>query len=202
MRAPRVSYANVTATLALFVALGGASYAAVELPHDSVGSAQLRRGSVTPSRLGFTVTSRAVTSDRVVTLGRPGGAQCQDVIPPPTPPPTCAAPAAVRLVKTVIALAHPANLLVLANANLVNVSQPPAAVQVQLFARVDGPHGTELPGQASFAVAPSSEQRGFYQGVSARAPAGRHSIEVFATNVAANVTADDISLYALALPNS
>ena len=34
----RLSYANVVATLALFIALGGASYAAVTLPHDSVGT--------------------------------------------------------------------------------------------------------------------------------------------------------------------
>jgi hypothetical protein len=41
-----ISYANVVATLALFVALGGVSWAAATLPRDSVGSAQLRDGSV------------------------------------------------------------------------------------------------------------------------------------------------------------
>jgi hypothetical protein len=48
MRIPRpsLSYANVTATLALFVALGGVSWAAIELPARSVGSAQLRDGAV------------------------------------------------------------------------------------------------------------------------------------------------------------
>jgi hypothetical protein len=40
-----VTYANVTATLALFVALGGASYAAVELPARSVGPRHLRPAS-------------------------------------------------------------------------------------------------------------------------------------------------------------
>ena len=34
----KLSYANVVATLALFVALGGASYAAVTLPAGSVES--------------------------------------------------------------------------------------------------------------------------------------------------------------------
>ena len=34
----RLTYANVTATLALFIALGGSSYAALKLPRDSVGS--------------------------------------------------------------------------------------------------------------------------------------------------------------------
>jgi hypothetical protein len=42
----RLTYANVTATLALFIALGGSSYAAFTLPHNSVGSKQLRTGAV------------------------------------------------------------------------------------------------------------------------------------------------------------
>jgi hypothetical protein len=40
--------ANVIAYLALFVALGGSSYAAFSLPAGSVGTSQLRNGSVTP----------------------------------------------------------------------------------------------------------------------------------------------------------
>jgi hypothetical protein len=42
----RLSYANVTASLALFIALGGTGYAAVTLPRDSVGPAQLRSNAV------------------------------------------------------------------------------------------------------------------------------------------------------------
>ena len=42
----RLSYANVTASLALFIALGGTGYAAVTLPRNSVGSAQLRNNAV------------------------------------------------------------------------------------------------------------------------------------------------------------
>ncbi len=34
----RLSYANVVATLALFLALGGVSYATVKLPRNSVGT--------------------------------------------------------------------------------------------------------------------------------------------------------------------
>ena len=44
--AQRLSYANVTATLALFIALGGSSYAALSLPRNSVGTQQLRAGAV------------------------------------------------------------------------------------------------------------------------------------------------------------
>jgi hypothetical protein len=43
---PRLSYANVVATLALFIALGGSSYAALKLPRNSVGAAQIRSGAV------------------------------------------------------------------------------------------------------------------------------------------------------------
>jgi hypothetical protein len=44
--ASRLTYANVAATVALFVALGGSSYATVRLSKGSVGSSELRDGSV------------------------------------------------------------------------------------------------------------------------------------------------------------
>ena len=44
---PRLTYANVTATLALFLALGGGAYAATSLPARSVGSTQLKANAVT-----------------------------------------------------------------------------------------------------------------------------------------------------------
>src|SRR4051812_1105081 len=46
----RLSYANVTATLALFLALGGTSYA-LTLPRNSVGSKQIRSNAVGTSEL-------------------------------------------------------------------------------------------------------------------------------------------------------
>lgn len=47
----RGRYANVTATLALIVALGGTSYAAISLPKNSVGNRQLRTNAVTSSKV-------------------------------------------------------------------------------------------------------------------------------------------------------
>jgi hypothetical protein len=47
----RLSYANVIASLALFVALGGSSYAAIKLPAGSVGAKQLRTGAVTSAKV-------------------------------------------------------------------------------------------------------------------------------------------------------
>lgn len=48
---PRLSYANVMATIAMFIALGGGAYAAMQLPKNSVGSKQLKGGAVTPAKL-------------------------------------------------------------------------------------------------------------------------------------------------------
>jgi hypothetical protein len=41
-----LTYSNVIATIALFLALGGASYAAIKLPANSVGSKQIKNGAV------------------------------------------------------------------------------------------------------------------------------------------------------------
>lgn len=47
---PRLTYSNVIASLALFVALGGTA-AAIVLPRNSVGPKQLKRGAVTSKKL-------------------------------------------------------------------------------------------------------------------------------------------------------
>jgi hypothetical protein len=65
---PRLTYANVVATLALCLALGGASYAAVNLPRDSVGSEQVRDGSlrlhdIATRHVDFTVNVKVKSFD-------------------------------------------------------------------------------------------------------------------------------------------
>jgi hypothetical protein len=55
----------VVATIALFVSLGGASYAAIVLPAHSVGARQLRAGAVTPSALAFPLGLAGVTDTSV-----------------------------------------------------------------------------------------------------------------------------------------
>jgi hypothetical protein len=47
----RLTYANVVASLALFAALGGVSYAAVTLPKNSVGRAQLKKNVVVSKKV-------------------------------------------------------------------------------------------------------------------------------------------------------
>jgi hypothetical protein len=69
----RLTYANVVSTLALFVALGGASYAAVELPTGSVGSKQLKAKSVTPENLSFPLGAVGTTDWTKDELGKLDG---------------------------------------------------------------------------------------------------------------------------------
>ena len=47
----RLTYANVMATAAVFIALGGGAHAAFRLPANSVGTSQLKRHAVTRSKL-------------------------------------------------------------------------------------------------------------------------------------------------------
>jgi hypothetical protein len=62
----RFSYANVTASLALFVALGGTAAAAVTLPRDSVGSEQIRANAVHAAEIAQdAVQSRGIAEDAV-----------------------------------------------------------------------------------------------------------------------------------------
>src|SRR4051794_20406713 len=75
----RLSYANVTATLALFIALGGSSYAALKLPRNSVGPTQIRAGAVRSSevRNGSLRTADLSTSTRRALRGATGPAGAQ-----------------------------------------------------------------------------------------------------------------------------
>ena len=47
----RVTYANVMATVAFALALGGSAYAATALPRNSVGTAQLKAGAVNSAKV-------------------------------------------------------------------------------------------------------------------------------------------------------
>jgi hypothetical protein len=59
---PRLTYANLTSTLALTIAIGGASaYAAQKLPDRSVGEFQLRPGAVTAEK----IRKNAITSPKI-----------------------------------------------------------------------------------------------------------------------------------------
>jgi hypothetical protein len=61
--ASRLTYANVVASLALFVALGGGAYAAVALPKNSVGSRQIKNAAVTHADLAKNAVTGANVKD-------------------------------------------------------------------------------------------------------------------------------------------
>ena len=64
----RLTYANVTATLALFIVLGGTSYAALTLPRNSVGATQIRARAVGNSEIRpSAVTSRSIRNRTITT---------------------------------------------------------------------------------------------------------------------------------------
>src|SRR4051795_5166581 len=70
-----LTYANVMASLALFVSLGGVSYAAVKLPKNSVGAPQITRNAITGTKVkdgsltAKDFSSTLLTSLKKVTTG-------------------------------------------------------------------------------------------------------------------------------------
>lgn len=72
---------NAIALCALFIALGGTSYAAIALPKNSVGNRQLKNHSVTPVKLdggktaGYVLDFAQITGGGLVAESRPRGAR-------------------------------------------------------------------------------------------------------------------------------
>jgi hypothetical protein len=74
---PKLTYANIISTLCLFIVLGGAAYAATELPKNSVSSktikngqvktADLHRGAVTASKIAAGAVTGAAVKDGSLT---------------------------------------------------------------------------------------------------------------------------------------
>lgn len=55
---PKLTFSNVASALALFIALGGMSYAAANLPKKSVGTKQLKNAAVTEKKLSDDVRKK------------------------------------------------------------------------------------------------------------------------------------------------
>lgn len=68
---PKLNYANVIATIALFVALGGAAVAA-GLPRNSVGPNQIKRGAVTTAKLKRNAVAAGKIRPKAVVAGKLG----------------------------------------------------------------------------------------------------------------------------------
>jgi hypothetical protein len=71
-RRPR--YADVAATLALILAMGGTAYAATALPRNSVGTPQLKAQAVTNPKIAKHAITAAKLARGAVTVGSLGGA--------------------------------------------------------------------------------------------------------------------------------
>lgn len=69
-----LTYSNVMATVAVFVALGGVSYAAVTLPKNSVGARQIKSNSVTGSKVKNSSLTGADIKNKSLTASDFGGA--------------------------------------------------------------------------------------------------------------------------------
>jgi hypothetical protein len=68
---PKLSYSNVIATIALFIALGGAAVAA-GLPKNSVGPKQLKRGAVTAAKIRKAAVTSGKLAPKSVVAGKLG----------------------------------------------------------------------------------------------------------------------------------
>jgi hypothetical protein len=68
---PRLTYANVIASLALFIALGGAAVAA-GLPKNSVGPNQIKKGAVTAKAIRKQAVTSGKIAPKAVTAGKLG----------------------------------------------------------------------------------------------------------------------------------
>ena len=67
----KLTYANVISTLCLFLLLGGgAAFAATQLPKNSVGARQIKRGAITPAKVSN--ATRQVLAGNQGPQGKPG----------------------------------------------------------------------------------------------------------------------------------
>ena len=89
----RLSYANVVASLALFMMLGGVGYAATQLPDNSVGTSQLKATRQTSGKVKngtLMQISSPVSLERQGCCGAagpagPAGVQARQAQPAPGP---------------------------------------------------------------------------------------------------------------------
>lgn len=188
----RLTYSSVVATLALFLALGGVSYAAVTLAPNSVGSSQLRSGSVTGSKLAFPLGIVTNESTQVVTLNT---ANCspQTACPPPLvfrPPVTSVS---LKLTKA-------ARVLLIGTGEF-NLNSLHASASIELGLRVGQ---TELPTGFQQITSTSATAVSVERVVSL--PAGRETISLTASATAESSTnnpsveGDNCQLAAVVLP--
>jgi hypothetical protein len=79
----RISYANVVATLALFLAIGGVGYAATKLPKNSVGTKQIKKNAVTGAKVKkHTLTGKNINLKKLGTVPSASSAAVASALTP------------------------------------------------------------------------------------------------------------------------
>lgn len=133
-RKPRLTYANVVSTVALFAALGGVSYAAAgALAPGSVGRRQLKNRAVTPPKLSFGYGSGTwMNQSRVVGLHFVGCAK------PPVH--KCGPPGFTRVAGTFVRVTRPARVMITVS-NLVSIGARSNSATVDLDSHIYGRGG-------------------------------------------------------------
>lgn len=184
---------NLVAYLALFVALGGTSYAAASLAPNSVGTAQIKNGAVTgPKLAGGAVTGTKIAPG--VLHGLTASVYSNDVAG--TPPP----PTSQHLVKqATITLPQPGKLLILDSA-LEHCSVDNSAGATPVFyslrvyvdgVAVPGTYTTDVLGVPVGQDATCSETAVEPGGMS-NVSAGKHTIRLMMETT--DTSADEVSL--------
>lgn len=128
----RPSASLIVATIALFVALSGGAYAAVSLPSNSVGTAQLRHRAVTHDKLGVGAVGKGNIAvhqvqeriggkcsgwSSISTVGYRGNVSCKRDLPAEIDTPGLDASVPVNGSNTVADVSLPAGSAYLVNAN-------------------------------------------------------------------------------------
>ncbi len=133
-----LTYANIVATLALFVSLGGASYAAITLPAGSVGPRQIRASAVGLSALSFPLGTVGTTNDKPedLTKGACNSPLMIGVAAPPCTPSPHGGPTPGREVH--LSLPSSGRLLLTAIVGLNNQGTQNTIARITLELNVDG----------------------------------------------------------------
>jgi hypothetical protein len=197
----------IVALIALFISLGGASYAVVTLPEHSVGRRQLQPSAVTPSALGFPLGSqgfRVRTKDLVRTKCN-GGIQLR----PGEPAPPCSPPPRRGTYPETLghlALRSAGNVAVTAVADLKSDGTQGSTATVGLAVWIDGDKGAPHPiDQRMLRLGGGEETRVPLQGL-VRLLAGRHSVgfgttvEYSGASSSGDVVVSAVSVTASVLP--
>jgi len=198
----RLTYANVVATLALFISLGGASYAAITLPAGSVGAKQLRGNAVGLGALSFPLGTVGISDDKVEDLTK---SSCNSPPPPGEPLHVdCPLPKEFGVStpdrEVHLSLRSPGALMVSAIVGLRNEGPTNTTANVMLHLIVDG----RLVSHSELTLTGSQSVQAPAQ-LLANVPAGSHTVGIeveakYSSYEPGDVLVSPVSLIVTALP--